>query len=310
MAIKTYSETYLYNQFPYEPKLFKYLMTADHIDTVDPKFDDIKYEFKKRTPSNALYKVLTSKNVYLMRAKDNVMLNRQFRVFCAKDPKSKTQDLKTFIDCTGLIVDTPEGGIKCVNIDILLCHVVNAAICLTYHVKPNLILNNTIKTTAMSCFARMFTHIIDYLFKISTVPSSKNKCMFLACVYFTENILKESFNQNYAAIAKKIVDMSDREQEVCLIPMEQEDYLSIKTFLLKLSSVLHLPNLKVDNFIEKWMWLYGSNTPFALEYFPALSATITDAYYGAYLNNQKTIEKVVGNDLVLYTKTLVNLIPS
>ena len=41
---KTYSDTYLYNKFPYEEKLFKFLMTANQISTVDEKFEDIKYE--------------------------------------------------------------------------------------------------------------------------------------------------------------------------------------------------------------------------------------------------------------------------
>jgi hypothetical protein len=63
-----------------------------------------------------------------------------------------------------------------------------------------------------------------------------------------------------------------------------------------------MPGLKLDNFVDKWMFLFGMNTVFGMEYFPALSAMLTDAYVGAYINNQKTIEKVVGNILVGYTK--------
>ena len=32
---KSYSNTYLYNKFPYEEKLFKFIMSADQISTVD-----------------------------------------------------------------------------------------------------------------------------------------------------------------------------------------------------------------------------------------------------------------------------------
>ena len=53
------------------------------------------------------------------------------------------------------------------------------------------------------------------------------------------------------------------------------------------------------------MYLYGINTVFALEYYPALSAMLTDAYCGAYINNQKTIEKVVGNTLVTYSRNVI-----
>ena len=53
------------------------------------------------------------------------------------------------------------------------------------------------------------------------------------------------------------------------------------------------------------MYLYGPGTLFALEYYPALAATITDAYCGAYLNNQKTIEKICGRDMIEFAKQVI-----
>ena len=311
MSVKTYSETYLYSNFPYEPKLFKYLMTADHLDTVDPRFEDVKYEFKKRVPSNAIYKVFTSKNVYLMTAKDGVQLNRQFRVFCAKDPKSKTHDLKVFIDCTGLIVlDEKTGMYKCKAIDTLVSNVINAAVCFIYHIKNNVVMNTNIKVSCIRCFMKLFNHVIDYMYKISTVPSTKNKCMILAGMYFVQNILKEEINAGYKSIIARAIDASDREVDMVYVQIEDDDFTTIKTFINKFAEIMKFNNLKVDNFLDKWMWLYGSNTPFALEYFPALSAMLTDAYQGAYLNNQKTIEKVCGNELVMYNNYVVAVIPN
>ena len=86
---------------------------------------------------------------------------------------------------------------------------------------------------------------------------------------------------------------------------DEKDFESIKSFVEKLADLIKVPALKVDNVIDKWMYLYGSNTVFAIEYYPALSAMLTDAYCGAYINNQKTIEKVVGNTLVSYTKNVI-----
>ena len=304
---KTYANTYLYNKFPYEEKLFKFIMTADQISTVDDKFEDVKYEFKKRQLSSALLKVLCSKNVILMIAKDNVPLNKQFRVFCSKDPKSKAPDLKVFIDCTGLIViDEKTGNYTCRQIDILISHVINAMVCMIYHKAEAQILTPTIISMAMESFASLFTHIIDYLYKISTIPSTKNKCKYLACMYFTKNILNKDFNESYKAMASKVVDLSEREQDMIDVQMDENDFTTIKLFIEKLADMIKVPGLKVDNVVDKWMYLYGVNTIFALEYFPALSAMLTDAYIGAYINNQKTIEKVVGNVLVKYTKTVID----
>ncbi len=303
---KTYSDTYLYNKFPYEEKLFKFLMTANQISTVDEKFEDIKYEFKKRQISSALLKVLCSKNVFLMIAKDNVPLNRQFKVICSKDPKTKSSDYKVFIDCTGLIVmDEKSGKWVCRQIDILISHVINAMVCMIYHKAENQILTTTIVEDAMRAFSALFTHVIDYLFKISTIPSTKMKCQYLACMYFWNTILDRDFNDNAKSLCGKIVNLSEREQDMIIAQCDENDFDNIKTFTMKISDILKVPGLKVDNVVDKWMYLFGVGTPFALEYFPALSAMLTDAYTGAYINNQKTIEKVVGNVLVSYTKNVL-----
>ena len=108
------------------------------------------------------------------------------------------------------------------------------------------------------------------------------------------------------AVAGKIVELSEREQDMIIVQMDDDDFINIKLFIDKLSDVLKIPSLKVDNVVDKWMFLFGVNTVFGLEYFPALSAMLTDAYVGAYINNQKTIEKVVGNTLVQYTKAVLN----
>ena len=63
--------------------------------------------------------------------------------------------------------------------------------------------------------------------------------------------------------------------------------------------------MKLDNFVEKWIFLYKTGTQFALELFPAFATMMTNAFHGAYINNQKTIEKVVGNTLVSYTKNVI-----
>jgi len=77
---------------------------------------------------------------------------------------------------------------------------------------------------------------------------------------------------------------------------DEEDFDNIKSFVSKLATLIKVPGIKVDNVLDKSVSI-RSNTVFSLEYYPALSAMLTDAYCGAYINNQKTIEKVVGNTL-------------
>ncbi len=303
---KTYNNTFIYSKFPYEENIFRFLINAERIDSSDPKFEDIKYEFKKRQIDNCLLKVLCSKNVILCYSKTDMQLNTQFRVLCSRDPKFKSNtDYKVFIDCTGLIVIDKDGNYKCRNIDILISHVINAMVCMIYHKAENQLLTTQLITDTMQAFTNLFTHIIDYLAKISVIPSTKSKCQYLACMYFVENIIEKDFNENYQHIANKICNLSDREQTMIISQCEPTDFDNIKSFVSKVADVIKAPSLKVDNIIDKWMYLYGSNTVFAIEYYPALSAMLTDAYCGAYINNQKTIEKVVGNTLVSYTKNVI-----
>jgi hypothetical protein len=303
---KTYNNTFIYTKFPYEEHIFRFLVNADRIDKDSPKFEDVKYEFKKRQTNNALVKVLCSKNVILCTS-DTLTLNTQFRVVCARDPKFKSNtDYKVFIDCSGLIVLDKDGNYKCRNIDILISHVINAMVTMIYHKAENQILSTNLIKSTMESFSALFTHVVDYLSKISVIPATKSKCQFLACMYFVMNILgKEEFNEGYQHIAASICNLSDREMETIAVQCEESDFDNIKAFTSKLADMIKVPSLKVDNIIDKWMYLYGTNTVFALEYYPALSAMLTDAYCGAYINNQKTIEKVVGNTLVQYTKDVI-----
>lgn len=301
---KTYNETFIYTKFPYDENIFRFLMGADRIDKDSPKFEDVRYEFKKRQPDASLLKVLNSKNVILCTS-DRLNLNTQFRVVCARDPRFKGSDYKIFIDCTGLVVTDKTGNYVCKNSDILVSHVINAMVTMIYQKAENQILATSLVKQSMEAFAALFTHVIDYLTKISVIPSIKDKCRYLACIYFVENILQKDFNEGAKNIAGGICNLSEREQDTILAQVDDEDFESIKSFIAKLAVLIKAPSLKIDNVIDKWMYLYGTNTVFALEYYPALSAMLTDAYNGAYINNQKTIEKVVGNTLVSYTKDVI-----
>lgn len=218
---KNYNNTFIYTKFPYEENIFRFLVNANRIDKDTDKFEDIKYEFKKRQIDSCLLKVLMSKNVILC-VSDTTPLNTQFRVICARDPKFKSNtDYKIFIDCTGLIIMDKDGNYKCRNIDILISHIVNAMTTMIYHKAENQILSTQLVSDTMEAFCNLFTHIIDYLAKISVIPSSKSKCQFLSCMYFTENIIQKEFNNNYQHIAGRITNLSEREQEMIMAQCDE-----------------------------------------------------------------------------------------
>ena len=232
---KTYNNSYIYSKFPYEEHIFRFLIDANRIDKDSPKFEDIKYEFKKRQINNGLLKVLCSKNVILLQSQAQP-LNTQFRVICSRDPKFKSNtDYKVFIDCTGLIVVDKDGTYKCRNIDILISHVINAMVTMIYHKAENQVLSTQLVEDTMAAFSALFTHVIDYLCKISVTPSIKSKCQYLACMYFVNNILQKEFGEGFQHMAGKLCNLSDREQEMIIVQTDTEDFANIKAFAAKLA---------------------------------------------------------------------------
>ena len=307
---KTYAGTYLYRQYhEYEQKILTFLMKGTEIDRYTDDFDDIRYEVKKRQVSNSLVKILDSKSVVLIVGTEP--MSKAFKVFCAKDVKGPRKDkMKVFIDCTNIIkVDPNSGKYTCTgnNIDILISYLVSAMHTYIYYIDEfRLTNNNKIMSTGAQVFASLFTHVVDYVCKISSMPSVKAKCLYLTSLYYLANVIGKDYNtESCRKIAKKVSGLSDRDAGIVDLQIKSESMMNIKMFVEMLSDVLHIPKLTLDVILERWMTIYGTGTVFALEMFPAFATMITDAYVGAYLNNQKSIEKITGTGMVEFTKTIL-----
>lgn len=300
---KNYSNTYLYNLVNHEDKLFNLIMSAERIDKNDPSFDDIKYEVKKRQVSNSLVKVLESPNVILILSPQPAP--KAFKVITARDVKGDNK-LKVFIECD--VIKKIDGVYRCNNVDILVAYLVSALNSFIYYIDPKrLIMRDEINNAGAKCFSSLFTHIIDYLYKVSTTPSTRDKCVYMSSLYYIKNILCKDITDSVKTMCRRISGISEREEEIIWLQLDDEDFLNIKKFIDKIANVLKLPKLTIDIFVEKWLYLYGVGTQFALELYPAFATMITNVYVGCYLNNQKTIEKIVGRNMVDFTTTILRV---
>ena len=309
---KTYAGTYLYTQYSeYEKQIFSFMMSGEEIDKDTSDFDDIKYEVKKRQVSNSLVKVLESKEVILLRGEKP--LPKAFKVFCAKDIKGPKKDkMKVFIDCSNIIeVDKESGRYVCKrnNIDIFISYLVSAMHTFIYYADEDRFTSNSkIMQVGAQAFASIFTHVIDYSCKISNMATVKNKCMYLAALYYISNILgKDHTTDGARRVAMKISGLSERDAGIVDIQIKAESMMNIKYFVETVASVLRLNKITLDVVVERWMSIYGTGTVFALEIFPAFASMITDAYVGAYINNQKTIEKIAGTSMTEFTKVILSI---
>lgn len=307
---KRIDQTYLYSLYPaYEKQLFQFVMSAERIDTSSEEFADILYDVKQRAVTNNMVKVLLSKKICLMIGANP--LGKAVKVFTMKDVKDAPTERKTFIDVSAFIHKSESGAYACSNVDRLISHLISAMTQVIYYneaTETKLTDNVNLTKLGASAFSKLMFHIVDYIAKISSVTDAKEKCKALSCIYYQVSILGKDYNSSSVNnITKQVSGISERMLTSILVDYEEADFLNLKAFCNTLAEELRIPKLNPEAIVGKWMYVYDPSTTFALELFPAFTTMISDAYIGAYLNNQKTIQKVIDSDMVQFTKALLQI---
>lgn len=302
--LKNFSDSYLYNMGHFEKTIMDFMMNSEIIDKTHPSFEDIKYEVKRRQVTSSLLKVLMSDNVILLNHK--IGLSRAFKVFAAKDIISGDKKTKVFIDVSALIKSTDGTySIDSRNVDILVSYLLSAMNTYIYWIAPTKLLNNTsLIDSGTQAFADMFTYVIDYL-RIGGVDNVRERTKYLSSLYYQCGLLGKDLTESVQNRARKISGLSKREADIVETLMGPDCFKDINMMVASLAKVLRIEGqLKIDNFIEKWAFIFGSGTQYGTELYTSFASIVTNAYVGAYINNQKTIEKVLGRTLVEFTNAL------
>lgn len=305
VKLKNFGDSYLYNVGNFEKTLMTFMMSSEVINKDHASFEDIKYEIKRRQVTSSLLKVLMSNNVVLLKGK--VGLSKAFKVFAAKDIISGDRQTKVFIDVTDIIKSNGENYmIDSRNVDILVSHLLNAMNTYIYWVQPNRLLNNTtLVDTGTKAFAEMFTYVIDYL-RVGGVENVRERTKYLSALYYQCGLLCKDLTDSVKNRARKISGVSQREADIIETLMGPDPFKDINTMITALAKVLRITDgqLKLDNFIERWGFIFGSGTQYGTELYTSFASIITNAYVGSYINHQKTIEKVLGRTLTEFTNAL------
>lgn len=304
--IRTYGDTFLYPKGNYEKAVYKFLMSANRIEKNDRSFEDIRYEVKRRQMYKSIINVLDHNNVVLL-YNINDPLPRSFKVFTCKDVRAGDGKKRVFIDVSGIIDD--KNGQYTINnrsVDTLIAYLLAAMVELIYYTDPTKIVNrNAIVTSGGESFAKLVFYIVDYL-RVGNVEKIREKVFYISSRYFEECLLQKS-GTTVENRAKNLSGLTTREIDVLNLYIEPNSFKNLDTFIGTLSKALKDERLDTTTFFEKWRWLYGPSTAFATELYTAFSKMLTDVYVAAYINNQKTIEKVLGNSFIEYTKDLLQI---
>lgn len=310
---KTYTETYLFRQYPkYEKQMFEFIMGCERIDTSSEAFGDILFDVKRRQVSSALYKVLLSKNVVL--GIYGKTLPKAFKVFVAKDVREKGTNAKqkVFIDVSDCIA-LKNGRYVCNNIDWIISYLITAMNSYVYTLMETRITHNqSIIKDGGEAFAKMFAYIIDRIYKITTIHTLRKRVEYISAMYYQANILGKDYSDpkqldTIKVVAMNIANIDKRDAQIVDIQLEENCFLNINTFIAALNKIFNFKDLSISLVTEKWMQAFGTGTIFAMEYYPAFAMTLTNAYVGGYIDQQLTIEKVTGQSMVKFTKSVLEI---
>lgn len=303
---KTYADCLLYRQYPkYNAILMEAIMHSDRLDKNEKGFEQVVYEIKRAHTDASVIKVLESDNSVLYYP--GKAMYKPFKVFCAKDLKDNRK-IKAFIDVSNIVTKEVDGFR--VNEMTLLSHLINAKFAMYYTVSPKTINRTALKLGALNCFSMLFTHVIDYVANISRIDYAKDKCLYLSSRYFGQAVM--GLEEDEARVtSRKISGITEPKESrydfmVERYSEEQNPFLNIKAFVKLIANEFKIESLTLDIVAEKWMYLYGQGTVFALEFYPALAAMLTDAYTGAYVNQQKTIETICNKHLISFAEEVIH----
>lgn len=306
VAIKNYDKSFLYGKANYSKVLYEYIIKSERIDKSSEAFDDIRYIVKRNQTTSCLSALLDRESIIL--TLPTKPMPRAFKVFAGKDVK-EDKNTKVFIDCSEIIREqNGKYTIRNNDIEKLISYLACALNTLIYHASPSTILNNNqLVMSSTTAFAKLCTNIIDYM-RIGGVDNIRTKVLYLSALYYQVGILLKDDNDSAEQKAKKISGISLREAQLVRAMVPTESFENIDKFVECLAKVLKVEgSLKLDNFMDKWILLYGSGTQFATEIYTAFANLLINAYVGAYLNNQKQIETAVGRNMVEYCNTLFKI---
>lgn len=308
-TIKTYKDSYLYknklrNMDSDENKnnktIMDYITNSYRIDKKSEAFAGIIEDIKRQQTSSIVYQILQRSNVVLAIGKYE--LPRSFKVIEVKDPKADRRPT-VFIDCTGLI-EYRNGFFICKKIDVLIAYLYNAMIYILYREAPLKLFNNTeLVISATTCYVSLFTYIIDYL-RIIGYAENKNKISYLIGLFFLHNVLGRDIDQYSKNIAAKVAGIELKLTTAYDLYLNDNMFLDINEFVNELANTFNLKGFNLQVFMGRWINLIGIGTQYAVELFTNFGILLTSAYSGAYIVNQRQIERSCGLNLVKFNNAV------
>lgn len=310
MKAKSYKDSYLFSMAKVGNEITNFLLSAHRVDKTNASFEEIRYEVKHQQVTSTLYTMLNKDNVILLIGERP--LPRSLKVFLAADPKDPNRAGRIFIDVTEIILFENNAYTMPRKFGtIIVSYLLSAMNIMIYHVQPDRMVGNaTVMKYSTEAFAKLFTYIVDYL-RIGGVPKVREKCLYMSAWYYAVSVIGYDRESESALIrAKKISGLTDQEisnMEYQFDDIRETMFDNISTFVKAMQRVLKTDKLTLDALVNKWMFLLSSGTQYGLELYESFASICIYAFTGSYLNNQNTIDKVAGPEMIEFVKAIMKV---
>ena len=310
---KTLGDTFLYKKgVDFNRAIIKFITKAQRIKTNSNEFADVIYNVKIRRISDALTKILISPNVVL--GTIDTPLPKTLRAFVAKDVLDNNKP-KMFIDGSQFIkYDKNYDTYSCTDVSWLICYIVSGMVNFVYRqLLEKLTLNSSVLLDGCNCYVRLFSYIIDRIYKITSVQQVKARIDYTLALFYYHSLLGRDFKsesqfkttKNYAV---KVTGIDDRDADTVNVMLQPTDFEDLEKFVEALKRLFpSLVDINVNIILNMWMSAFGPGTYFGIEFFPAFSQILTNAYIGGYIDNQNMIEKLTSPSMVAYVKAILKI---
>lgn len=291
--IKKLNECYLYqmNLDKNNNNIKKYIMDCDRMDKSSPSFNTFKTYINSFINSKIIIDSTINSNNVVITLKSE--LPPAFNILTVKDIKNDNK-YKIFLNLGEYVKLNDKNEYTILNRDIdktisLLYGTINHSIYFGNYKK--LIMKPELINSGAELFSSLYLYILNYLYKINHDQLLVAKIKYLTSKYFISNIL--NCNPESSRVPNQLSRLSERQCDMIDLTIGdyKDVYKNIKVFNDNLSKLINI-NIRTDLFIEKWAFVLGVSTYYALEFFPIFATMISNVYVGSYMNNQKTIEKI------------------
>lgn len=303
---KNIDSSYFYTDSNFDQNIMKMILHGKRLDKTSESYKMLYSDIKRFCKSSAVTSMLMSDNVVLVY--NNQPMPRALKVMTVKDIKSNNKAYKIFIDVTEICSFTNENEFVIRELNFMETFLTVATVHMMYYTDPKIIMSPLVGT-ATEIYVSLFRYILDYKYKISNSENKNNIAKYMISKFFLQNVLEKKDDDYSENICKRISGITNREIEILNIRLSkiENPFEDISTIIDCLSKVLEIRDLKLDVFVQGWLFLYGSGTHFAMELFTSLCELIIHTYNGTFFNNQKTIEKIVGtNEITKMYSTIIS----